>query len=249
MKFQGRVWRTAGMLGALLLLSACSKSGGEAASGHAGHEGHEAHGEQAASAGAENHAAHVEHGNAAPAEYLKADATLQEMVKAGGHIMPKKGAMADQPTPESQPNAGFDAAFGKVLTEYFAIRKALAGDGVVGVGEAAARLKSALEDVKAAPSPATSDAEKAKLQQELEALGTAAEGLKAEGLALDAARAAFALLSKPVMYVVAFHYGGNAPEIFFCPMKNLAWLQDETQMGNPYYGSQMLTCGLKVAQK
>lgn len=247
MRNHRRVLQVSGLMLGLLWSAACSKSGGEG--GHAGHEGHGEQASQAAPAGGENHAAHVEHAEAAPAEYLKAGATLQEMVKAGGHIMPKKDAVAAMPTPQSQPNATFDAAFGKVLTEYFAIRKALAGDGVTGVKEAAGRLKEALAEVKAAPSPAVADAEKGNLSQQLDALGAATDGLMAEGVPVEGARETFALVSKPVMYVVAFHYGGNAPEIFYCPMKNLAWLQDEAQMGNPYYGSQMLTCGLKVAQK
>jgi len=37
--------------------------------------------------------------------------------------------------------------------------------------------------------------------------------------------------------------------VYYCPMKKLAWLQDVKAMGNPYYGSMMLTCGMTVPRE
>lgn len=230
-----------------LSLGACTKSEeGAASKEHAGHEhaaGTDAHAEHgAANTGGDSNAA-------APAAstVMAADNTLVEMVKAGGHIMPPKGQVSSDPSPATQASPEFDVAFGKVLTEYYAMRKALAGDSNADVKAAAARLNEGLTLAKSVQSPATTDADKQLLVQNLDEMAAASAKLAA-GQDLKADRDTFALLTKGAMYVVAFHYKGATPEIFFCPMKQLAWLQESADIGNPYYGSEMLTCGVKVAK-
>lgn len=186
--------------------------------------------------------------NAKPAEqfpYVEADSSLQEMVKAGGHVMPPKGTVSPIPTPESKASPEFDAAFGGILQSYYAVRDSLANDSIENVRPGAEKLKDAVEMVRKAPSPAVTDADKQTLTQTLDEVVTAADALL-KSTEIKGAREAFAQLSKPVMYVVAFHYHGETPQIFFCPMKNLAWLQSDPKISNPYYGKEMLECGLKV---
>lgn len=62
---------------------------------------------------------------------------------------------------------------------------------------------------------------------------------------LKAAREAFASLTTAVLAA------GNAEgwkdvesvRLAYCPMVDRSWLQKEDKIRNPYYGSQMLTCG------
>jgi len=63
---------------------------------------------------------------------------------------------------------------------------------------------------------------------------------------LDAARTALGPLSDAV--IAAAKADGwkdvSGVALGYCPMVNKSWLQKEgTQVSNPYYGSQMLTCG------
>jgi len=82
-------------------------------------------------------------------------------------------------------------------------------------------------------------------------LGKPAEKIVAGAMALqtakkiDAARDAFGQMSEAL---VAYLDGqklkpGNGVRIAFCPMKLKPWLQKEGAIRNPYYGSEMLTCG------
>jgi hypothetical protein len=59
---------------------------------------------------------------------------------------------------------------------------------------------------------------------------------------LKAARAAFGPLSDAV---IAAAKGANIGEVkvAYCPMTKGSWLQKDDTNKNPYYGSQMLTCG------
>lgn len=184
------------------------------------------------------------------ASYMDADSTLQEMVKAGGHVMPEKGKVSSDPTPESKAVPEFDAGFQKIMADYHLIRKALAADGVVGVKEAATRIQEAASLLKGVPSPAVTPEEQTKLAGVLDALGQGA-GALASAPDVKASRDGLAVLTKHMMYVVAFHYhpaAGQEPRTYWCPMKNLAWFQDVPEMGNPYYGTEMLVCGFKVAK-
>lgn len=175
----------------------------------------------------------------------EADSTLVEMVKAGGHVMPPKGTVSSLPTPESKASPEFDQAFATLLQTYYGVRAPLAGDNFNEAHGAGEKMKDALALLRKAPSPAVTDGEKANVVKQFDALDGAIDAL-VKGADIAAQREAFALISKPIMYIVAYHYHGDTPQIFFCPMKNLAWMQDNPKMGNPYYGAQMLECGLKV---
>jgi len=83
------------------------------------------------------------------------------------------------------------------------------------------------------------------------ALGKPGEKIVAGAMALQTARQigeardAFGQMSEAL---VAYLNGqkrkpGNTVRIAFCPMKLKPWLQKEGAIQNPYYGSEMLTCG------
>ena len=62
---------------------------------------------------------------------------------------------------------------------------------------------------------------------------------------LTDARATFAVLSEALdTYMSAQHLTPPAGVLVaFCPMVMKPWLQEQGPLRNPYYGSQMLTCG------
>ena len=62
---------------------------------------------------------------------------------------------------------------------------------------------------------------------------------------IKAAREAFAALTDAVMAAGKAQGWKDVQgvRLAFCPMVNRSWLQKDQQIRNPYYGSQMLTCG------
>ena len=68
----------------------------------------------------------------------------------------------------------------------------------------------------------------------------------AESADLEAAREAFFELSKPMGRYRKLT-GDASTIVVYCPMAKKAWLQPDGEIGNPYYGSTMPTCGNRVA--
>ncbi len=72
------------------------------------------------------------------------------------------------------------------------------------------------------------------------------EGAKKLGAAKDlaAARTAFGEMSEAlVTYVDKSKTSLGDLQVAFCPMVRKPWLQKEKDIRNPYYGTEMLTCG------
>jgi Cu(I)/Ag(I) efflux system membrane fusion protein len=78
--------------------------------------------------------------------------------------------------------------------------------------------------------------------------GTAiASGAKAveDAADLEAARNAFGTLTDAVLKAGQSEgWKGLDVRLAYCPMVDKSWLQKESEIRNPYYGSQMLTCGV-----
>lgn len=60
---------------------------------------------------------------------------------------------------------------------------------------------------------------------------------------LEQQRTYFASLSANLTEVVKALGGGGTVYVQYCPMKKAGWLSNEADIRNPYYGSEMLTCG------
>lgn len=88
-------------------------------------------------------------------------------------------------------------------------------------------------------------AQAAALGKDGAALAKAATAFEAAA-DVKTARDAFASMSEAVIArVKADGSPGAAADLrlAYCPMVNRSWLQREEQIRNPYYGSQMLSCG------
>jgi hypothetical protein len=123
--------------------------------------------------------------------------------------------------------AGFDA----VLGHYEAVRKALLADTVAGIPNHAAAIGKLAKGAPADLAP--------KIAEAATRLAAAKN--------LEAARDAFYELSKPMVRwrEVA---GSKANVVAYCSMSKRSWLQPKGEIGNPYYGKSMATCGEVVSK-
>ncbi|MDX1999236.1 MAG: DUF3347 domain-containing protein [Thermoanaerobaculia bacterium] len=139
-------------------------------------------------------------------------------------------------------------AFGPIVAEYEVIRAALAADKTDGTAERAKKLEAfARESVTAqqAGVPEAAAGELATLLPKIAA--AAAKVATTEGLA--AVRDAFGELSAPLVRWFELRTTKGDWAIAYCPMAEQYWLQKKTpEVDNPFYGSEMLTCGRFVAK-
>ena len=115
-----------------------------------------------------------------------------------------------------------------IVASYVQIQTALAADKTAGVKPAAEAIAKQAASMGAAGEP---------LVKAAKAVAAAPN--------LNAARDAFGPLSDAV--IAAAKADGwkdlSGVSIGFCPMVNRSWIQKDGAVSNPYYGSQMLTCG------
>lgn len=148
--------------------------------------------------------------------------TLTVLALAAGILITPAARAADQ------------APFTEMAEHYEAIWKALSGDSLEGVAEHAEAIAEIAETAE----------HPAEVTDATDIPGAIAEQAKSLAVAsdVDAARGAFGDLTKPlVRYRKAV--GADKLKVAYCPMAKKAWLQPEGDIENPYYGSEMLTCG------
>lgn len=145
--------------------------------------------------------------------------------------------------------AGGEGTFATLVEHYEPIREALLHDNLDGVpahAEAMAATARALHDdfsaERAGVAADSADSVKAALPE----IASAADDLAAAG-DLEEARSAFGELSGGlVLYWQAGPSGDHGLMAGFCPMVDESWLQPEGELGNPYMGQRMPTCGKKM---
>lgn len=137
-----------------------------------------------------------------------------------------------------------ETAFEQVVHSYEAARLALINDTVDGVPAHGRDLVASIDALGAdfsAQKAGVDAAQAEEVRSLLPLLRKAALALAAAS-DLDSARDAFYELSKPL---VRWRKAAivEVPAVAYCPMAKRSWLQPEGQLGNPYYGQSMLTCG------
>lgn len=140
-----------------------------------------------------------------------------------------------------------ETAFEQVVRSYEAARLALINDTVEGVPTHGRNLVAILDGLAAdytAAKAGVDTAQADEVRKLLPLLREAATSL-AGASDLDAARDAFYELSKPL---VRWRKAAivEVPTVAYCPMAKRSWLQPDGELGNPYYGQSMLTCGETV---
>lgn len=135
-------------------------------------------------------------------------------------------------------------AFAEIMDHYEDVRQALSYDTIDGVAENARAIHAVGQSLESSFSAAAAGvaADHGERTRELlpEIVGAASD--LAAAADLGAARDAFYALSKPL---VRYRFGveGERPMVLYCPMAKRSWLQPEGEIGNPYHGRSMPTCG------
>jgi Cu(I)/Ag(I) efflux system membrane fusion protein len=196
---------------------------------------------------------------------FKIDSAVQILAKPsmmspeGG--MPPPGHQHGPTTPTTTPEetaatveeaftvpTAFKTQLDDVYAAYFDVQQALSHDALDGAKAGAGKVLGALDEVDMAllDGPAHE-----AWMKELGGLTKSAKALAAAEAIADA-RAAFEPLSSSV-YVVAKRFGTSGAQAilrFHCPMafdgRGADWLQNKAGTENPYFGSQMFTCGDQV---
>lgn len=115
--------------------------------------------------------------------------------------------------------------------------EALAADDLAKARERVTALSSAL--AVATTDPATTPVPRKHIEE------MAALTDRMSGQAIDAVREEFLDLTGPALAYAAGNQGGTLRvSVAFCPMKPGRWLQATPTIANPYYGAEMLTCGV-----
>ncbi len=140
--------------------------------------------------------------------------------------------------------------FDAVLTPYEAIHRALAADSLRGVARNARTIRDTARTAAASFTPAragVAPAKGAQCQTLLPKVAAAADRL-ARATTLKEARTAFADLSRPLVQWREMLAESRKPYVVFCPMVKKPWLQESTDISNPYFGPKMLRCGTIVSK-
>jgi hypothetical protein len=137
-----------------------------------------------------------------------------------------------------------DSAFAGIMQHYEAIRLALLSDSLDGLSDHGHEIHGIVEGLNGNWSAQRAGVRAEKTDEAkalLPALSAAATQL-AESEDLEAARTALYALSKPLVRYRKM-VGGELPAVAYCPMAKRSWLQPKGEIGNPYYGQSMPTCG------
>lgn len=127
---------------------------------------------------------------------------------------------------------------------YFSIRATLANDSMEGIEGGILLMENNFKIIKETKLGLPENAHK-KLTEIFNHTHHYIADLKEKSL--DETRNAFKSLSKNLVeYIREFHGQIKDAEkvyIFFCPMVDAEWVQENNITGNPYYGTKMLNCG------
>ncbi len=137
-----------------------------------------------------------------------------------------------------------DLSFSGILGHYEEIRQTLLADGTEGLAahaKAIADTAEALSQDFSAEKAGVHLDQAAAARQILPEMSQAATRL-AEASDLGAAREALYPLSKALVRFRKLATG-DLPAVAYCPMVKKSWLQPGGEIGNPYFGQAMPTCG------
>ena len=138
--------------------------------------------------------------------------------------------------------------FREISAHYEAIRLSLLSDATTDVAKHAKDIRSRVDELMTefgaedAGVPAEKSAECEALLPEV----SSAAGSLVEAENLDQAREAFFELSKPMGRYRKLA-GVEGSMVAYCSMLKKAWIQPHGEIGNPYAGQTMPTCGEMIA--
>ncbi len=140
-------------------------------------------------------------------------------------------------------------AFDTITKHYEAIYESLVTDSIEGIPTHAKAIATASQSVSekfSARTAGVSEANADQCRKILPEISSAATALAA-AKDISSARDAFGDLSVPLVEYREM-INGEKPKVAFCPMVKKPWLQEGSEIGNPYFGSSMLGCGSIVSE-
>jgi Cu(I)/Ag(I) efflux system membrane fusion protein len=130
------------------------------------------------------------------------------------------------------------------LASYFEMRSFLAQDKTRGMDKLSKILAGETGKFRKTLASSSKNGALSGQITALKDIEKAASAMKTRSL--ESARESFKGLSRSVLAYVK-SYGCSAPVYsFYCDMAKESWLQDTDKIGNPYYGSKMLKCGVMI---
>jgi Cu(I)/Ag(I) efflux system membrane fusion protein len=137
--------------------------------------------------------------------------------------------------------AEFDTTMETILAEYIEIQQALAADSTEGVKSATHAIRESATQLQ----PGQAVGEHAEHYKSIpQDLLVACEKLEA-AQDIASVREAFKELSQPVSMWVTMAKPEHT-SVMYCSMAKAGWVQRGSKVANPYFGSEMLSCGEKV---
>ena len=171
----------------------------------------------------------------------------KKQMYASTEVQPKMEMDADMHHPEKHtemampdmmPTNGLDALF----DNYFAIKDALVKTNATAASAKASELLTAIKDLKIESLKAEEQTVVTKI---MPLLMDAAKSIS-ETKDIGKQRETFKMLSKNIHGIVTFYNSNETIYYQYCPMQDANWLSKDSTIKNPYYGSQMLSCGSTV---
>ena len=143
---------------------------------------------------------------------------------------------------EEEPAITMDKGIEHILGYYLTIRSSLASDSLKGVKEDAGHIIE-MADEMAKIKHGTSEEENKKHQEKIADLKAQAEKLK--GDKIEDVRQGFSDLSNHLIECLTkCSTSEKEYYVYYCSMVDKRWLQEDKEVGNPYYGSKMKKCGV-----
>ena len=152
--------------------------------------------------------------------------------------MPSSENQTDMVMPEMKQTNPLDALF----NNYFAVKDALVKtNGTI----AAAKSSELLTALKALKMESLKAEEQIAVTKVMPSLMDAAKSISVTK-DIGKQRETFKVLSKNMHELIPFYNANETLYYQYCPMQDANWLSKDKTVKNPYYGSQMLSCGSTV---
>lgn len=136
-----------------------------------------------------------------------------------------------------EPNA-LDAVF----NNYFAIKDALVKTNAAVAATKSSELLTAIKQLKI---ESLIVEEQTAVTKVMPSIRNAAKSIS-ESMDIAKQREIFKTLSKNMYDIISFYKSTEPLYYQYCPMQDANWLSKDKTIKNPYYGSQMLSCGSTV---
>ncbi len=180
-------------------------------------------------------------------ERLKKEPAMVTAVSKPDMEMPETKMETNMPSSENHMDMAMSEmmepnALNTVFDAYFAIKDALVKTNASMVTAKATELLKATKSLKI---ESLKSEEQAAVTKVLPSIMDAAKGIS-ETKDIGKQRETFKALSKSMHEIIPFYSATETLYYQYCPMQDANWLSKDKAIKNPYYGSQMLSCGSTV---